>query len=201
MPAPRQTGFSGLELPSFRVDTDIMNESSTTGCGCECGQACPSRSAQASAQPSPEDPVSVSVSASAPANRPGVRLARRMLFVLAGAAVFLGVASVIKPAPRQAAATIPTAVPLVLPASSLGPHDKGWKLLGTLQGKTLIVRAFASPDGPRYSVYSTLGQLLQADLPADEVYRAFPQVDLQNIRLEPGVTSDALMLHPGIVGD
>lgn len=130
-----------------------------------------------------------------------LRIARRTLLAIACIGAFLGVASFIKPAPRQAAASIPNPVELAIPVSALGEHPKGWKLLGTLQGKKYLVRAYASPEGPRYSVYSTLGRLIQGDLPADEVYRAFPEADLKNMQLEPGVPSNALMLHSGAIGD
>lgn len=161
--------------------------------------------ASVQAQPSPQGargPEAAAVSAgAAPGRSAALRALKRTLFALAGVGVFFGVASFIKPAPRQASASVPNPVQLTIPASALGEHPKGWKVLGTLQGKNLLVRAYASPEGPRYSVYSTAGQLLQADLPADEVYRAFPEADLQNMRLEPGVPSNALMLHSGTIGD
>lgn len=145
--------------------------------------------------------VAAGPAATVPGRNGALRALKRTLFALAGLGVFFGVASFIKPAPRQASASVPNPVQLTVPVTALGEHPKGWKLLGTLQGKKYLVRAYASPEGPRYSVYSTAGQLLQADLPADEVYRAFPEADLQNMRLEPGVSSDALMLHSGAIGD
>lgn len=126
---------------------------------------------------------------------------KRVLVLAVGVGVFFGVASMIKPAPRQAAADVPTNVPRRLPSATPGEHPKGWKLLGSLQGKQFLVRAYASPEGPRYTVYSIKGELLQADLPADEVYRAFPDVDLENMQLEPGVTPGTLMLHTETIGD
>jgi hypothetical protein len=77
-------------------------------------------------------------------------------------------------------------------AASRGPaapvteaaHPKGWKLICTLMGTEHMVRCWASPDGPRYSVFTMDGRLLQADLPADEVYRGFPDIELGNLRAD-----------------
>lgn len=125
---------------------------------------------------------------------------RTLALIIAGAALFLGVASVIKPPPRSASANVPPAVsPFGAPAPTHPPrteaaHPKGWKLIGTLEGTQHMVRCWATPDGPRYSVYTLSGQLLQADLPADEVYRAFPDIELENLRADPPAGRSTLMM-------
>jgi hypothetical protein len=112
--------------------------------------------------------------------------------------MFLGVASIIKPNPRDAGASVLTsgsrssASPVAhAEANSTGApdHPKGWKLLGMLEGREHIVKCWASPEGPRYSVYTLDGRMIQADLPADEVYRGFPDVDLPNLRTDPPSSS------------
>ncbi len=144
------------------------------------------------------------------------RRGRRVLLVLIGGVLFLGVASVIKPSPRGAAAAeggsnnpefkielrkafvhpgdanstnpngmesakLPTARQAVAEAT----HPKGWKLIGTLEGREHMLRCWATPDGPRYSVHTLNGRLIQDELPADEVYRGFPDLDLSNLRADP----------------
>ncbi len=131
------------------------------------------------------------------ATHPSHSLAHRLrgaVLVLAGAAIFLGVASVIKPPPRSATATNIPVAPLQLPPRTEASHPKGWKLVGTLEGTQHMVRCWATPDGPRYSVYTLDGRLLQADLPADEVYRGFPDIELENLRADPPAGHSTLMI-------
>ena len=128
---------------------------------------------------------------------------RKVAIIAFGAAVFLGVASVVKPPPRsaEAGAGSPLRAPetsrrannTAITRSNIPAHAKGWRLIGTLEGREHRVNCYASPEGPRYSVHTLDGALLQADLPADEVYRLFPEIDLQNMTLEPG-EGGALML-------
>ena len=54
-----------------------------------------------------------------------------------------------------------------------------------LSGVEYWVLIYGSPDGPRYSVCSLDGRLLQADLPADEVYKAFPTLDVEGMWVDP----------------
>jgi len=139
------------------------------------------------------------------------------MLLVAGGVIFVGVASVIKPTPRDAAASPggaemdqfalelrdafsepinvnsndPQERALVerlkqrSAAANAAQHPKGWKLLGMLEGREHLVKCWASPEGPRYSVFTLDGRLLQADLPADEVYRGFPDIDLLNLRADP----------------
>jgi hypothetical protein len=148
-----------------------------------------------------------------------------MIVAFACAIVFLGIASFFKPEPRGAAAvpTNQTVTPprevvggsgsaqfrfrnqsLVEPAANdevarrLGrtTHTDGWRLLGQLEGREHRVLIFASPEGPRYSVYSLSGELLQADLAADDVYRAFPDLELGSLRDVPASDGKTIMLAP-----
>jgi len=59
------------------------------------------------------------------------------------------------------------------------------KLLGILESRQHTVHCFQTSEGVRYTVYTRDGRLLQKDLPADEVYRAFPDVDLQTLHADP----------------
>ena len=125
---------------------------------------------------------------------------RRIAVLAFGAAVFFGVASVVKPPPQSAEAGFdsmrrtPETSRLAADAPRASAHAKGWRLLGTLEGREQRVLCFASPDGPRYSVHTLDGALLVADLPADEVYRLFPEIDLENMRLEPGADGPLMLM-------
>lgn len=131
---------------------------------------------------------------------------RRLAIVVAGAAVFLGVASIIKPQPQQASATPepgpvePSKLETKAGRHALPQHPQEWKCLGFIEGREYVVIAFASPEGPRYTVKSREGAVLQRDLPANEVYRAFPDIDLENLRVDPP-EGDLLMLHSGTLED
>lgn len=118
-----------------------------------------------------------------------LRRGKRIAVVLGAAALFIGAASVIKPDPQGAqAGTNPT---IDDPSTTRGgprqvaDHPKGWKLLGTLEGREHILKCWGTNDGPRYSVHAPDGRLIQDDLPADEVYRGFPDIELPNLRVDP----------------
>lgn len=136
----------------------------------------------------------------------------RIGLVAAAMAVFVGVASVIKPPPQNASAINPAprgsdqagrssgagrGADRALPAPLSGlAHPQGWKLIGMLESAEHRVLCYASPNGPRYTICALDGRVLQADLPADEVYRAFPSIDLETMRDDPSGTrgSSPLML-------
>lgn len=117
------------------------------------------------------------------------RRGKRVLLVLGAAALFIGAASVFKPEPQGARAstnTNPHTTALMRAALPTLPlHPKGWKLLGTLEGREHILKCWGTNDGPRYSVHALDGRLIQDDLPADEVYRGFPDIELPNLRVDP----------------
>lgn len=124
---------------------------------------------------------------------------RRFAIVAGGITTFVLVASVIEPfkseaePAREAAQKQLSAVPSVDPSDVVRalvqmkqPH--GWPLLGALVGKNEMVLVHASPQGPRYSVFTHQGQLLEPDLSADDVYRSFPSLDIKSLRLDPAST-------------
>jgi hypothetical protein len=126
--------------------------------------------------------------------RPGARLLRRLGVAAVGAGAFVLVASVVDPQLSPAKTPEAMNMPPVLSSEdrehvermlAARAHAKGWRLLGVLEGIDYYTLAYASPDGPRYTVCALDGRLLLADLPAGEVYRAFPTLDLENLRLDP----------------
>ena len=130
-----------------------------------------------------------------------LRRGKRVLVVLGAAALFIGAASIIKPDPQGAHASDGTsdATRDAIKAGHVDPslaraaktrlrepeHPKGWKLLGILEGREHILKCWGTNDGPRYSVHALDGGLIQDDLPADEVYRGFPDIELPNLRVDP----------------
>lgn len=149
-----------------------------------------------------------------PKPRDGRRLLRRLATVVAGVGVFAVASSVIEPRPSSARdlnADGPqppswgqAAVDNYDPATRErvqkklveAKHPQGWPVLGLLEGVEYYVVIHGSPEGPRYTVCSLQGRVLQADLPKDDVYRAFPTLDVEGMRLEPAAVPDgpALML-------
>lgn len=124
---------------------------------------------------------------------------RRLLLVVGGAFTFAVIASVIQPGAS-------TATPANLAhgdghladvSKKLAqlPHPEGWPCLGLLRGTNQLVVIHGSPEGPRYSVYTLSGRMISADLAADEIYREFPDLDIEGLRLEPGEDHGPLMLY------
>jgi hypothetical protein len=121
--------------------------------------------------------------------------------------MFVAVASLVGPERSRAAADRsqgPAKLDVVVganaaPAPETGAvaparNANGWLLLGTLHGATHEVWAYASPDGPRYTVIDALGNVVLVDVAAEDVYRTVPEVDLKNMQLEPGAEGGPLMM-------
>jgi len=69
---------------------------------------------------------------------------------------------------------------------------KGRKLLGSLVGSNWHVWIYSDPTGPMYTVANSRGQVLAEGLSADDVYRRFPDLPIDRLRLIPA--EGALML-------
>ncbi|MBX3386853.1 MAG: hypothetical protein KF768_09805 [Phycisphaeraceae bacterium] len=124
---------------------------------------------------------------------------RRLLLVVGGAFTFALVSSLIQPgASRATPSTVESSDARVTTVSAQLaklPHPAGWPCLGLLRGSSQLVVIHGSPDGPRYSVYTLAGRLISPDLGADEVYREFPTLDIEGLRLEPIGDHGPLMLY------
>jgi len=57
--------------------------------------------------------------------------------------------------------------------------------LGVLVGPSLFVWVYGGTDGVRYTVADLTGQVLSAGLTADEVYGAFPEVNIPEMQFGP----------------
>lgn len=87
------------------------------------------------------------------------------------------------------------------PGETLVPEDQDLPLLGELIGRRYHVRVHASPEGPLYTVCTPEGEVLEAELHADEVYEFFPDLDIKNLHFGPDrerrpSRPDALMFAP-----
>jgi len=127
------------------------------------------------------------------------RVVWRLGLCCAALCVFVVVASVVRPDVSTAGAggterdvTDPSAV--AAPDAPPERNAHGWALVGVLRGATHEAWVYASPDGPRYTVIDARGWLVLEDAQVDEVYRAVPEMDLKNLRLEPGEGSGPLMM-------
>ncbi len=70
----------------------------------------------------------------------------------------------------------------------------GHPLLGSLVGGPYGVWIYSSPDGPLYTVVSQSGKVLREGMNVDEVYRAFPDLPIDRMRLMPAGDGTKLML-------
>lgn len=123
---------------------------------------------------------------------------RRVAILAGGVATFALVASLIRPGESSAqmedhpAANLrsfdrSTDDPAAVVRSLVRlRHPQGWPLIGALAGMDYIVLVHGADEGARYSVYTSSGKLMRADLMADEVYREFPSLDLPGAHLQPG---------------
>lgn len=129
----------------------------------------------------------------------------RAIAVLLAVVVYAAVSSVVRPDKSSAAQP---GVPSITPSRQLpgvraggsgadrnsrahnqaaapDRNARGWPLLGELIGGENVVWIYGSPEGPRYTVCTPEGKVLQEDMAAEDVYRSFPKLDIPGMRLEP----------------
>ncbi len=100
-------------------------------------------------------------------------LTRRSLAIGGLALGFLVMASVFVPERIRAGEGVGSSRP-----HSTDPH-KSLLALGTIEDDSYLVRIFATPDGPRYSVYDTIdGSELGVLLTEEQVAKWFPELPL-----------------------
>lgn len=124
----------------------------------------------------------------------GAAIVKRFAAAAAGIGVFVFVASLVDPQSSPAGQTdMAVNVPHLTEAQRqlveqrllTRRHPRHWPVLGLLEGPEYYTLIHSSPDGPRFTVCALNGQVLLADLPADDVYRAFPTLDVSGMRLDP----------------
>lgn len=109
------------------------------------------------------------------------RAVARPLIAVALAAGFILVARQIEPSGSLAGegASLSDPVPqALLPSTPQKTFGSGRPTLGTLTGGDYTIEISPGPDGPRYSVYDKDGTLLADQLPAEDLYRAVPDLDV-----------------------
>lgn len=122
---------------------------------------------------------------------------RRQLLRLAGVvacvAAFVGVATLINPTSSLARAVRnASGFPLAngKPGAGLPAAAQTDRLsLGTLEGHEFRVSIFAASDHPSYSVVNAAGQAVALDVPADEVYKHVPEMDVRSMMADVEVDS------------
>lgn len=87
----------------------------------------------------------------------------KLLIALLAVTFFVTVSSWFRPATTSATPT---------------PTDR---LLGEVEGRNYSLEVFAGPEGPLYTVRGTSGRVLRERLTADEVYAAFPDLDVRSL--------------------
>lgn len=139
-------------------------------------------------------PIALPVPTSRGTPARGAVTLKRLLAAAAGIGVFVLVASVVDPQSSPAGqGDLAVRIPQLSAAQRQAVeqrllarrHPHGWSSLGLLEGPEYYTLIYSSPDGPRYTVCALSGQVLLADLPAEDVYRAFPTLDLAGMRLDP----------------
>lgn len=73
--------------------------------------------------------------------------------------------------------------------AGVAPQDSG-PVLGELVGARYLVRIHRSREGPLYTVCTPDGQVLEAGLRSEDVYRSFPDLDIPSLQAGP----DAVMM-------
>lgn len=135
--------------------------------------------------------------ATVPMPRPVSRRVRSALLMVAGALAFLGIASVVNPnGPRSASAGSAGGGFAATQVLADTHPTRGWKLIGSLISNEHEARMWATPDGPRYSIHTLDGRLLQDNLAADDVYRAFPDMDIERLRADPPNQRTLMLADP-----
>ncbi|MBL0921156.1 MAG: hypothetical protein IBJ10_03395 [Phycisphaerales bacterium] len=108
------------------------------------------------------------------------RAAARPLIALALASVFILVARQIEPAGSLAGESGDLGDPIA-PAGAPKAFGTGRPSLGTLTGGDYTIEIVPHPDGPRYTVYDRNGEKIADQLPAEDLYRIAPDLDVTGL--------------------
>lgn len=136
------------------------------------------------------------------------KILQRVAALALGVVTFLALSSLVEPQPSAASDHH------VPPVSNITPrkaeeisrallqrqHPSRWPGLGLLEGTDYLVLMYGSPKGVRFTVCSRLGEILEEDLPAADVYRSFPDLDIPGMQLDPteaGGSLPLMIVDPG----
>lgn len=119
---------------------------------------------------------------------PGSGQAMRWVLALGAVALFAGVARLAEP--RSSWAGLSGEEPVgSIKAGGQGGRGAAASVqrpaarsMGELIGRDYLVRIIATDDGPRYTVCTLQGDVLETDLAAADVYRLFPGLDLESLQ-------------------
>jgi len=140
------------------------------------------------------------------------RPVKRMVFAMAGVAVFFSVSSALHPERSMAAVRENAAVrqarvisaaqaeqlPEAAKRSSIQPPvvNSMRPLLGTLVGSPYFVWVYAGPAGPLYTVADRAGRILATEVDAETLYERLPEVSVETLQLQAGAPGPLMMVDP-----
>jgi len=130
----------------------------------------------------------------------GVHPAAKLMLGIGAVGAFVLLAGVVHPFGSRAEQ---------VPAAALNPHAQTHgdldseqdpaladpPLIGSLIGRDYLVWIYSASDGPRYTVCEPDGFVLESMLRPDDVYRIFPDLDIQTMQFTPeGSGGEPLMM-------
>lgn len=75
-------------------------------------------------------------------------------------------------------------------------HPRGLKPLGNMLGREYLVWIYSEKDEPRYTICKRTGDVIAADLTAQQVYAQFPDLDIEHLGVPTGDGSGPWMMAP-----
>lgn len=70
-------------------------------------------------------------------------------------------------------------------SAETGATEEAGPVLGELVGARYLVRIHRAREGPLYTICTPDGQVLEAGLRAEDVYRSFPDLDIPSLQAGP----------------
>ncbi|MBX3356912.1 MAG: hypothetical protein KF745_00640 [Phycisphaeraceae bacterium] len=127
------------------------------------------------------------------------RSVNRIVAIAVAVMVFAAISSVIRPSdssadPLHARTPKPTLGPAPAVFKAPDRDALGNMLIGQLTSADHLVLAYATREGPRYTVCALDGTVLESNLMADDVYRVFPSLNIENMVLDPDEGSQPVMM-------
>jgi hypothetical protein len=116
------------------------------------------------------------------------RAAMRVLVGAGAAAVFVIAAVIVEPDDSRAVSLPREPVPSQPSHTEVTDPDR--VSLGELIGFDHRVHIVATPEGPRYTALDNLGNVIAAELYADELYHVLPNADVKSMIAGPLMRAD-----------
>jgi hypothetical protein len=105
----------------------------------------------------------------------------KLLIAAASCGLFIGIATFLGPQASEA-------------GQSAAAHPSAHRHLGELRGLKYRVLIEPSSHGPLYTVCTRSGQVLHPPIPAEDVYKLFPDLDIQTMSAGPDEGTPLMMV-------